>query len=89
MAQDPRAKAQGEIDPYFSLAGAIIRQAIIDSRAGNQSAFAWLLEDCPTWLDWLNVDLDPDFWGAWVRAGCPRGARTAGQVKQVMHFERR
>ena len=76
-------------DPYLNLAGAIVRQAVIDSRAGNQSAYAWLLDDCPAWLDGLNLDIDPEYWRAWVRAGCPRGAPKAAELKQIKHLERR
>lgn len=60
--------------PEQKLLVALIRQAVVDARAGDMDAQLWLIEDAPAWLPCLlPEDCDPDdIHEALLRAaGCP------------------
>lgn len=66
-----RQPSTGAGDPYLALAGAILIQAIEDTRAGDLRAAAWLLDTGLFFLDGLGLDIDPDYLRAWIEQGCP------------------
>lgn len=49
--------AEAAVVPELALIAAVVRQAVVDARAGNAEARRWLASDaCVRWLSWLVPD---------------------------------
>lgn len=59
-------------DPHAALAAAVLVDAVKLTRRGDGEAASWLAGAGLDWLDAIGLDLDPDFWSAWVACGCPK-----------------
>ncbi len=44
------------IEPVRRLAAAVIRQAVLDAKAGDERAAAWLVYDAPLWTDVIEIN---------------------------------
>ena len=65
-------------DPWRLLALAVVNQAVIETRAGNQEARRWLLEHGAAWLEACGESIDPQYWQKWIQHGCKRKGGSRG-----------
>ena len=58
-------------DPWTALASAVVLQAARDAKAGDHEAVAWLQGEGLRYLEFIGIDLEPEFLRGWINSGMP------------------